>query len=121
MRLVGDGTNIAYVGLDVDVFILPENNVQFDTQEYTASIVGTYPGISYTSFEFDATNDAIVDDTSVIGAVFSHTYTSNSTAELTGITTEGNVYTTIGVEILDVDNLRELIVDSVDECTKLEV
>lgn len=117
----GDGTNIAYVGVDIDVFILPENNVQFDVQEYTASIVGTYPGISYTTYNFDATNDTVIDSTASAEVVFSHTYNADSTAKINVVTSVGNIDTTIGVQTLTISSLSELIVNSESECTELEI
>jgi hypothetical protein len=125
MRLVGDGTNVAYAGLDLDAFVLPTNNDQFTIQEYSDAIVGTLP-VAYTLFSFDATSDSIIEATSLIGTTF--TYTSSvtpTTATITAATAVGVLTSQVGVEL--VDGVSELEVISTTEtgneigCTQLEV
>jgi hypothetical protein len=119
--IIGDGVNIAYAGVDIDVFILPENNIQFDIKSYTADIIGTYGIINYTNYELDATSNAVIDYTASADVVFSHTYSLNNVAKIDVTNDAGVVVTTIGVEILDISSLEELIVNSEESCTELEV
>ena len=124
IRILSDGANVFYAGINIDVFILPENNIQFATSGYTEALVGSSTA-TYTAFTFDATSDAIIDDTSSIPVVFSHTYNSNKTATIGATTIVGSLSTTIGVEPYGVGCkdpiLKDLIVNSVGECTGLEV